>query len=99
MIADLAALLAPITPEQFFTEHYDKAPLHVRGDPGKFAQVLSWRQINRLLDMSHIWTSTSLKLVLDSQAIPAEQFCSRATSRDNAAVMQPDAKLVQAWIA
>ncbi|SFK15771.1 cupin domain-containing protein [Falsiroseomonas stagni] len=99
MIEDLAALLAPVTPEKFFAEHHDKAPLHVRGNPGKFAQVLSWRQINRLLDMSHIWTSTSLKLVLDSQAISAEQFCSRATSRDNAAVMQPDAKLVQGWIA
>ena len=99
MIEDLAALLAPVTPATFFAEHYDKAPLHVRGDAAKFAQVLSWRQINRLLDMSHIWTSTSLKLVLDSQAIPAEQFCTRATSRDNAAVLQPDAKLVQAWIA
>jgi ribosomal protein L16 Arg81 hydroxylase len=99
MIDDLAALLAPVTPETFFAEHYDKAPLHIRGTPAKFAQVLSWRQINRLLDMSHIWTSASLKLVLDSQAIPAEQFCARATSRDNASVLQPDAKLVQAWIA
>ncbi|WP_203071227.1 cupin domain-containing protein [Falsiroseomonas ponticola] len=99
MIDDLAALLAPVTPEKFFAEHYDKAPLHIRGNAGKFAQVLSWRQINRLLDMSHIWTSTSLKLVLDSQTVPAEQFCTRATSRDNASVLQPDAKLVQAWIA
>ncbi|NGM21772.1 hypothetical protein G3576_17245 [Roseomonas stagni] len=99
MIDDLAALLAPVTPDKFFAEHYDKAPLHIRGTPAKFAQVLSWRQINRLLDMSHIWTSASLKLVLDSQAVPAEQFCTRATSRDNAAVLQPDAKLVQAWIA
>jgi ribosomal protein L16 Arg81 hydroxylase len=99
MIADLAALLAPVTPEQFFADHYDKAPLHVRGDAGKFAQVLSWRQINRLLDMTHIWTGTSLKLVMDSQAVPAEQFCTRATSRDGAQVLQPDAKLVQGWIA
>jgi ribosomal protein L16 Arg81 hydroxylase len=99
MIADLAALLAPITPEQFFTEHYDKAPLHVRGDPAKFAQVLSWRQINRLLDMTHIWSAASLKLVMDSQAIPPEQFCTRAMGRDGGQLLQPDAKLVQAWIA
>ena len=99
MIADLAALLAPVTPEQFFAEHHDKAPLQVRGTPGKFAQVLSWRGINRLLDMTHIWTSTSLKLVLDSQAVPAEQFCTRAVSRDGGQVLQPDAKLVQGWIA
>jgi hypothetical protein len=61
--------------------------------------VLSWRQVNRLLDMTHIWTGTSLKLVLDSQTVPPEQFCTRATSRDGAAVLQPDAALVQGWIA
>jgi bifunctional lysine-specific demethylase and histidyl-hydroxylase MINA len=99
MIADLAALLAPVAPERFFAEHYDKAPLHVRGDPGKFAQVLSWRGVNRLLDMTHAWSGTSLKLVMDSQAIPPEQYCTRQTSRDGAPVLQPDAKLVQGWIA
>ena len=99
MIADLAALLAPVTPERFFAEHHDKAPLHVRGSPGKFAQVLSWRQINRLLDMTHIWSGTSLKLVIDSAAVPAEQYCTRAVSRDGASVLQPDAKMVQGWVA
>ena len=100
MIADLAALLAPVTPERFFADHYDKAPLHVRGTPGKFAQVLSWRGINRLLDMTHVWTGSSLKLVLDSQTIPPEQYCARATGRDaGAQVMQPDARRVQEWIA
>ena len=59
-------LLAPISPESFFAEYYDRKPLHVPGGAAKFAQVLSWRQINRLLDMSHIWTDHSLKLVLDS---------------------------------
>jgi ribosomal protein L16 Arg81 hydroxylase len=99
MIADLAALLDPVTPEGFFANHFDKAPLHVRGDPAKFAQVLSWRQINRLLDMTHIWSGTSLKLVMDSQTVPPEQFCTRTLGRDGAQLMQPDAKLVQAWIA
>ncbi|MDO9501531.1 cupin domain-containing protein [Falsiroseomonas sp.] len=99
MIDSLAALLAPVTPERFLAEHLDRQPLHIRGTPAKFADVLSWRQINRLLDMTHIWTSTSLKLVMDSAAVPAEQFCTRATSRDGAPVLQPDAKLVQGWIA
>jgi ribosomal protein L16 Arg81 hydroxylase len=99
MIADLAALLAPVTPGQFFTEYYDRQPLHVRGDAAKFAQVLSWRQINRLLDMTHVWTGTSLKLVMDSQAIPPEQFCTRTMGRDGLQVLQPDARLVQQWIA
>ncbi len=51
MTMTLADLLAPVTPERFFAEFHDRAPLHIRGEPGKFAGVLSWRQINRLLDM------------------------------------------------
>jgi ribosomal protein L16 Arg81 hydroxylase len=99
MIDSLAAVLAPVTAERFLAEHLDRQPLHIRGTPGKFADVLSWRQINRLLDMTHIWTGSSLKLVMDSQTIPPEQFCIRATSRDGAPVLQPNAKLVQDWIA
>ena len=99
MIETLTDLLAPITPERFFAEYYDRQPLHVSGGPAKFAQVLSWRQINRLLDMTHVWSSVSLKLVMDSVAVPPEQFCIRATGRDGASVLQPDARLVQGWIA
>jgi len=99
MIADLAALLAPITPEQFFAEHYDRTPLHVPGGAAKFAQVLSWRQVNRLLDMTHIWSAESLRMVMDSVPVPADQFCVRATNRDRGAVMQPDAAKVQAFMA
>jgi hypothetical protein len=99
MIADLAALLAPVTPERFFAEHHDKAPLHVRGEPGKFAQVLSWRGINRLLDMTHVWTGTSLKLVMDSQTVPPEAYCARTQGRDGAPVLQPEARRVREWVA
>ena len=65
MTMTLADLLAPLGPERFFAEHHDRQPLHLRGAPGKFASVLSWRGINRLLDMTHIWSSQSLQLVLD----------------------------------
>ncbi|ONG49755.1 hypothetical protein BKE38_20280 [Pseudoroseomonas deserti] len=98
MIRTLADLLAPMTPEQFFAEYHDKQPLHVQGGAAKFASVLSWRQINRLLDQTHIWSSQSLKLVMDGNAVPAEQYCTRATSRDNAQTLQPDARMVGQWI-
>jgi ribosomal protein L16 Arg81 hydroxylase len=98
MIRTLADLLAPMTPDQFFAEHYDRQPLHLQGGAAKFASVLSWRQINRLLDQTHVWSSQSLKLVMDGNAVPPEQYCTRATSRDNAPVMQPDARLVGQWV-
>lgn len=98
MTMTLADLLAPMSPEQFFAEYYDRQPLHLHGSAAKFAQVLSWRQINRLLDMSHIWTDHSLKLVMDGTMVPAAQYCARATTREGAPGQQPDAARVQEWI-
>ena len=98
MTLTLADLLAPVTPEQFFAEYHDRKPLHVRGGAAKFAHVLSWRQINRLLDMTHIWSGHSLQLVMDGTPVPAEQYCGRATSRDNAHVLQPEAAKVRDWV-
>ena len=94
----LAELLAPVTPERFFAEYYDRKPLHVQGGAAKFAHVLSWRQINRLLDMTHVWSGHSLQLVMDGTPVPPEQYCGRATSRDNAQVLQPEAPKVQDWV-
>lgn len=94
----LQDLLAPITPERFMAEHFDRAPLHIEGSAVKFAQVLDWAGIDRLLGMTHIWTETSLKMVLDSVPVPAAQYSVKATSRDGAAVLQPVAARVQDWI-
>ncbi len=98
MTMSLTGLLAPLAPERFFAEHHDRQPLHLRGGPAKFAAVPSWRQINRRLDVTHVWTSHSLKPVLDGAAVPAEQYCVRATMRENAPGLQPDARRVQGWV-
>ncbi len=99
MTMTLADLLAPVTPERFFAEFHDRQPLHVRGTPEKFAAVLSWRGLNRLLDMTHAWSSHSLQLYVDGNRIPAEQYCVRATGRDaNEALMQPVVARVQEWV-
>ncbi|MBW8269201.1 cupin domain-containing protein [Caldovatus aquaticus] len=98
MTLTLADLLAPMAPETFFAEYHDRQPLHLRGEAAKFASVLSWRQINRLLDMTHIWTSHSLRLVLDGVPVPPEQYCVRATTREGVPGLQPDARRVQEWV-
>ncbi|WP_198371080.1 cupin domain-containing protein [Roseomonas rosulenta] len=94
----LQDLLSPITPERFLAEHYDRAPLHIQGSPDKFAGVLDWAGINRLLDMTHVWTETSLKLVLDSAPVPPAAYSVKAVSRDGAQVLQPVAAKVQDWV-
>lgn len=98
MTMTLQDLLAPITPERFMAEFYDRAPLHIEGGAAKFAGVLDWAGIDRLLGMTHIWTEASLKLVLDSVPVPPAQYSVKATSRDGAAVLQPVAAKVQDWV-
>ncbi|WP_426956000.1 cupin domain-containing protein [Muricoccus radiodurans] len=99
MAFTLAELLAPMDPARFLAEFHDKQPLHIKGGAGKFASVLSWRVIDRLLDQTHIWSSQSLKMQMDAQPVPAEAYCTRATSRDNTPVLQPDARKLKEWVA
>jgi ribosomal protein L16 Arg81 hydroxylase len=94
----LQDLLAPLTPERFMAEFHDRAPLHIQGAADKFAGVLDWAGIDRLLDMTHIWTETSFRLVLDSVPVPPAQYSVKATSRDGAPVLQPVAAQVQDWV-
>lgn len=99
MTMTLDQLLAPLPAEQFFAEYHDKQPLHLKGDAAKFASVLSWRQINRLLDMTHAWSGRSLLLVLDGKPIPPEQYCARAVGRDaSEQLMQPVVERVREWV-
>ena len=99
MTMTLDQLLAPLPVEQFFAEYHDKQPLHLKGDAAKFASVLSWRHINRLLDMTHAWSGRSLLLVLDGKPVPPEQYCARAVGRDaNEQLMQPVVERVREWV-
>lgn len=89
--ARFAEVLAPMTPETFFADYYDKQPVHIPGDPAKFARVMNWGVLNRLLDMTAIWGSASLLLVMDGEILPAGAYCVDAQNRDGATVKQPDA--------
>ena len=42
MVNSFAELIDPITPEVFLDEYYGQKPLHIPGDPEKFASVMSW---------------------------------------------------------
>ncbi len=99
MTLTLDQLLAPMTPAQFFAEYHDRQPLHLKGGAAKFASVLSWRGINRLLDMTHIWSAHSLQVMLDGTPVPADQYCTRAVGRDaNEQLQQPVAARLREWM-
>lgn len=90
-ITSFAQIIDPVTPEAFFAEYHDRKPLHVPGDPRRFAGIMSWPILNDLLNKTALWSATSLQLVLDNQVVAPARYCHPATDRNNLQVMQPDA--------
>lgn len=95
---EFSELIHPVTPETFFAEHYDRKPLHVRGDAARFAGVMSWERLNALLNMTGIWSAASLNIALDREIVPPDRYCTPAAGRDGREVLQPDADRVMALV-
>ncbi|MEE8444052.1 MAG: sulfotransferase, partial [Alphaproteobacteria bacterium] len=93
-----ADLLHPVTPETFFAEYYDRKPLHIQGGEGKFANVMSWEILSRILNMTAVWSSSSLQLALDREVVPPRRYCRPGKNRDGLDILQPDAEKVMALL-
>jgi hypothetical protein len=98
-IRSFADLIAPVTEDDFFTTYHDQQFLHVPApNADKFADVMSWDILTNMLNMTSIWSATSLAIVLDKREIPAEQYCRPAIDRNNQQNLQPDAEKVKSWL-
>lgn len=97
-IATFADLLAPITPEEFFRDYYGRKALHIPGAADKFAGVMSWERLNRLLNMTAIWSQESILLKHDTQTIPPQAYSIATTDRREQPVLQPDPAKVMEFI-
>lgn len=98
-IRSFADLIAPVTEAEFFATYHDRQFLHVRApDAEKFADVMSWDILTNMLNMTSIWSPTSLGVFLDTTAIPAEQYCRQAVDRNNQQALQPDAEKIKSWL-
>ena len=98
-LATFADVLHPFPEDRFFDEVHDKRPLHIRAETAsKFATVMSWPILNRILNMTAIWSPESLQLVLDRETIPAEAYCREAVDRTNTETLRPDAEKVKLFL-
>lgn len=84
------SLLAPVTPEQFFQKYFGREPLLIPGDEEKFVDVFSWEDLNRITNMTSVWSSINMRLALDTEVIDAKRYCFPGSSRDKTSVMKPD---------
>ena len=98
-ITNFADILAPLSEDEFFSEYFDKAPLHVKGNPDKFADLMSWQALNGLLDMTSIWSSVSLGLHLDGKFVKPAAYCIPGPDRSDQQGMLPITGKVHALLA
>lgn len=91
-------ILAPIGLERFRAEYDGQKPLHLKGRPDKFAEVMNWDKLSEILSQITIWSQGSLKLILDKEPIPAARYCAPAAGRDGGQVLRPDPDKVKDFL-
>ena len=94
----LDEIMEPLGVERFLAEYDGQKPLHLKGRPDKFAEVMSWDKLNAILSQITIWSQNSLKLVLDKEAVPAARYCAAAAGRDGGQVLRPDPDKVKDFL-
>ena len=90
-------LLAPCPRATFLSDYLDQKPLHLPGTAEKFAHVLSWEALNRMLSMDG-WTGTSLELFRKGVKVPPGAYCRSVVNRNRVRVMRPDSGKVMALV-
>jgi ribosomal protein L16 Arg81 hydroxylase len=93
-----ADILAPVDVAAFQSDYLWKRPLHIPGTPDKFAGVMNWEILNRLLGMVSVWSAHSLVMVLDKEPVPAGTYAAPAPGRDGGQVLRPDPAKVKSLL-
>jgi bifunctional lysine-specific demethylase and histidyl-hydroxylase MINA len=93
------AIMAPLGARTFTGEYLGRQPLHLQGQPDKFHRIMNWGVLNQLLDMTTIWSSVSLLLVMDKESLPKESYTSPMVGRDGYSVLRPDPRRVKEHLA
>lgn len=91
-------LLSPVTPEDFLDGVFGREALHLPGPSNRFDEIFCWNDVSKLLNMSTLWSSATLKMVLDGRSLEADEYCAPNQNRDGAPVAQPEPARVQALI-
>jgi ribosomal protein L16 Arg81 hydroxylase len=66
-------VLAPITAENFFSSYWFKSYLHVHGSPSRFAGLLPWEDLNRILEQ-HSLEAPQLRLMKAGHLVDQDSY-------------------------
>ncbi len=71
---DLAALIAPVTVDDFTRDFFGQAPLHVPATPGRRKAPLDWPRLTELLAIAPHWTPGNISLILNRRPVAPEFY-------------------------
>lgn len=74
---NLEKLLGPCLLEDFLSSTWGKTYRHIPGDPGKFANLLPWSQLNEIL-RRHRLDFPRLRLIQNGQSLPTSSYLRHA---------------------
>ncbi len=97
-ILEFSDLIKPASSKAFFKDHYGKAPYLVKGDAELYASLFNWDDFSNLLEMTNVWTGTTLKIVLDEEIIDPATYTRRTLGRDDTSVLRPNPSDVNKWM-
>ncbi len=97
---DFAEFIAPLSTQQFASEHFDKAPVHIPAEPKGTARadLFDWRVAAELLEIVPQWKTGRLKMIMDSQPVAPEHYSVVREGADGP-VHRPDRALLEAMMA
>ena len=64
------------------------------GDPDRLRGLLSWADVNRLLNISKLWSAQTLHLLGDDGPVDPFAYCFEGRNRDGQSVWRPDPSMV-----
>jgi len=91
-------LIQPLSKAQFFTQVEGQSARYFPATGERFAELFGWADVERLLDMSSLWSDQSLKLVLDGAEVPLEAYCVPGRTREGQRVMLPVAAQLEDYL-
>jgi len=95
---EFSDLIKPTLQKAFFKDHYGKAPYLIKGDAQLYASLFNWDDFSNLLQMTNVWTGTTLKIVLDEKIINPATYTRHTAGRDGTSVLRPNPGDVNRWM-
>jgi len=83
-------LIAPLSADDFFEEHWGEAPAFIGGPNDKFSDLWSWEDFNVILGKTRHWSERTCWLTQDGALIPTEHYCYDSLKRDQLGIQRPN---------